>query len=134
MLATGSGSGSGSAARPIGEGEKTYIDVYSIALAKTAHVALGKEAVGEQRQQDEFREREQLIPRQDKTCSPNKTVSLGPATYMLLRTGGNKDLPKVHRNGLIDTHITYTTPSVSTSRLHAVGCSVEAVPYHHRGC
>ncbi len=43
----------------------TNIDLDGIALGEAPHVALGEEAVGEQREEDEFGERQELVSRED---------------------------------------------------------------------
>ncbi len=66
-----------------GGGEATNIDLHGIAIGEAAHVALGKEAVGKQGEQDEFRERQQLVPRQDKASSPVYMGHLGQQGHSL---------------------------------------------------
>src|SRR5690348_10303066 len=54
---------------------ETHVNLDSISFREPAHMPLGKESIGEEREQDKFGECEQFISRQLKPSAPVQTVS-----------------------------------------------------------
>lgn len=70
----------------------TYINRVDIALMERSHVPIGEQPVGEQREQNEFRQCQQLISRESKSSASAITMSASLNVKIRRRT---EDVPKI---------------------------------------